>query len=87
MYNLDDVVLIIEKIKDSYVIATSIIISIIEKTSHSFTYTVDDIWIITSLEDLGPDINIDINEDNIVKKVTKNYSKEDFKKEYPEYFI
>ena len=86
MYNTDDVVLTVDKIKNGHVITSSIITSVTQIYEH-IIYTVDDIWMITNLKDFAPDTNIDITEDNIIKEVTEDYSKEDFEKEYPEYLI
>jgi hypothetical protein len=86
MYNLDDIVLTVDKMRGCYVITASIITDIIN-TYERTTYTIDDIWMITDLEELKPDIKISIAEGIILKKVTEDYSKEDIKREYPEYFI
>jgi hypothetical protein len=86
MYSIDDVVLTYDRVKDGYVITSSIITEV-TKTYSRNTYTIDDIWMITNLNEFAPDIGIDINEETILKKVTEDYTKDDFKREYPEHFI
>ena len=86
-YEVGDYVITKDDVKKGYVFSLSVITGIDTLYHNRTVYTVDDIWIITKVPNMAVDINIDIYPQNIIKKVTKDYTEEDFKKEYPEYLI